>query len=620
MNNLFDTSYTDPFSLTNPPAHLVNISSGAIASPEIEKSMTSIVEKGKELVDKFVDERLVPQNGTTKKSFYAVLPKSKLKTMSDMVIKIKTSKKSITADNETVYLRLMAINAKKKVPLLRVMSFENTNVPLSMFLEDGSMHLPKEAKAQYGHKLEGLLPQKTTTMAGADCVIYDMNCVVRFLPFEGSNFEELASSYKTTIFQTNQKIGGGGVKQTHLIFDRYYKVSPKSQTRQDRGGVEGITDYHITQETKLPDKEAFLNSGKNKEGLARVFTEYMEIHKDDIPQTQAVFVSGGQGDVTKKIKCDSIDDVNLLKSNQEEADTRIVFHCKYAALHGAKLIVVRTQDNDVLILLIHHFPSIRARKVFVMTGVNGVHTNNTRYVPVHDIYKKLTTPQRNLLLPIYCLSGCDTTSCFHGHAKITAYNILKNHSSELQELAPLGKEVPPTRSQLVAGMKFVCMMYGKRACSSLNQLRCERASKAGKQLKKLPPTENSFEQHLLRCCLQMMVWVNAGIGMHEEADYSKYGWYSTEYGLKPIMMTQPCAAPELLKDVVCECPSSECSNACSCLDNNQPCTDDCNCKGRIDSLYAPEEEDEGNTTDQVCTNPKTMESAFPLDDDSDEDD
>ena len=90
-----------------------------------------------------------------------------------------------------------------------------------------------------------------------------------------------------------------------------------------------------------------------------------------------------------------------------------------------------------------------------MTGVNGVHTNNTRYVPVHEIHAKITTVQQNLVLPIYCISGCDTTSSFHGHAKITAYNILKDHSSILQDLVSLGSQVPPSQSPFMAAMKYI---------------------------------------------------------------------------------------------------------------------------------------------------------------------
>ena len=100
MYNLFESSYTDPFDLTAPPpCQLINISTGAIASPDIQRSMTSMFEKGSELVDTFVTDRLMPENGDTKKSFYAVLPKSKVKTMTDMTVKVKVKKKNIAIDD-----------------------------------------------------------------------------------------------------------------------------------------------------------------------------------------------------------------------------------------------------------------------------------------------------------------------------------------------------------------------------------------------------------------------------------------------------------------------------------------------------------------------------------------
>ena len=105
-----------------------------------------------------------------------------------------------------------------------------------MFLEDGSMNLPKEAKAQYAHKLENLLPQ-TTTMAAADCMIIDGSCIIRFLPFQGENFGALAQGFMSSVMATNRKIGD--VAQTHIVFDRYFKIRPKAQTCHDRGSVEG---------------------------------------------------------------------------------------------------------------------------------------------------------------------------------------------------------------------------------------------------------------------------------------------------------------------------------------------------------------------------------------------
>ena len=52
-----------------------------------------------------------------------------------------------------------------------------------------------------------------------------------------------------SVMATNQTIGD--VAQTHIVFDRYFKISLKAQTQYDRGSVEG-GDHHITLETKVP--------------------------------------------------------------------------------------------------------------------------------------------------------------------------------------------------------------------------------------------------------------------------------------------------------------------------------------------------------------------------------
>ncbi len=87
-------------------------------------------------------------------------------------------------------------------------------------------------------------------------------------------------------------------------------------------------------------------------------------------------------------------------------------------------------------------------------------------------------------------------------------------------------------------------------------------------------------------------------------DFSLCGWYETEYGLKPVTMTHPCAAPELLKDVVCDCQPSKCSTHCCCLQNNQPCTDDCSCKEKIAITGVLDDEDDDNDTAVYCMKPK----------------
>ena len=89
VRTAFEKYLFDLFNLTKPSAHLTNISTGTIASPEIERSMTSLLEKGNEMIDKFVEESLIPHNGSTKKTSMQHIQGVRLR---QMAIKIKVNK------------------------------------------------------------------------------------------------------------------------------------------------------------------------------------------------------------------------------------------------------------------------------------------------------------------------------------------------------------------------------------------------------------------------------------------------------------------------------------------------------------------------------------------------
>ena len=70
MTDIFNVSFIDPFDLDDPPARLTNITTGAVASTDIEQSLLNALEKGTQMVKSFVTERLVPSNEKQTKSFY----------------------------------------------------------------------------------------------------------------------------------------------------------------------------------------------------------------------------------------------------------------------------------------------------------------------------------------------------------------------------------------------------------------------------------------------------------------------------------------------------------------------------------------------------------------------
>ena len=97
MNKMFDSSYVDPFDLTNPPQKLINFATGAVAWPDIDKSMTCLIRKGTDLAITFVVERLVREHGQAgSKSFYAVLA-GNLQHMSTMGSGLQTRDETVAS-------------------------------------------------------------------------------------------------------------------------------------------------------------------------------------------------------------------------------------------------------------------------------------------------------------------------------------------------------------------------------------------------------------------------------------------------------------------------------------------------------------------------------------------
>ena len=140
----------DPFNLSEVPQNLVNIVSGQVASPEVEKSLTSLPEIGKALYQEFVDDRLVEGK---KKCFWDPIPRKLALTFSDMKKQLTTDKgRKLVMDKEILFRRLLAVSKNRDVDLRRVLSFELAAVPPSLFHDDRAPR--KTKKSDMAAKLE----------------------------------------------------------------------------------------------------------------------------------------------------------------------------------------------------------------------------------------------------------------------------------------------------------------------------------------------------------------------------------------------------------------------------------------------------------------------------------
>lgn len=120
--------------------------------------------------------------------------------------------------------------------------------------------------------------------------------------------------------------------------------------------------------------------------------------------------------------------------------------------------------------------------------------------------------------------------------------------------------------------------------SSLNECRRELFSKKDRQIENIPPTEASFQQHLLRTVYQgVHVWGQTMVPIQNLPSPADWGW---EKGLNndwtPTWTTAPVAATACLELIRCRC-KSRCGVRCNCRKKGLKCTELCHCGGKCDS-------------------------------------
>lgn len=135
-----------------------------------------------------------------------------------------------------------------------------------------------------------------------------------------------------------------------------------------------------------------------------------------------------------------------------------------------------------------------------------------------------------------------------------------------------------------ASRKLVARLYdpkGKyKSCqNNLNKLRVRLATSKDSALVRLPPSEASFKQHVLRACIQAKVWMTSHEAKPHIGSPYDFGWQKGSNGPMPILFTGMMSS-DFLQDLVCSCKGkSICSRSCVCFEQNLCCTELCPCQG-----------------------------------------
>ena len=150
---------------------------------------------------------------------------------------------------------------------------------------------------------------------------------------------------------------------------------------------------------------------------------------------------------------DNMIEVEALKSTQEEADIRVIFHTKQAVLQASSSIMI-AEDTDILLLCLAFHKEIYCH-VYVKCGT-AIHT---RYISISKISAAPGEGVCGSLFGLHALSGCDTVSAFSGRVKLAALKLLMTTAHFQDVFSKLGQEWQLTDEMLKVLEEFTCRHY-----------------------------------------------------------------------------------------------------------------------------------------------------------------
>jgi hypothetical protein len=110
-------------------------------------------------------------------------------------------------------------------------------------------------------------------------------------------------------------------------------------------------------------------------------------------------------------------------------------------------------------------------------------------------------------------------------------------------------------------------------------LRVKLATSKDASLSRIPPSEPSFKQHVLRYSLQATVCMISHLAKPLVGSLLEFGWQKGNNGLEPVLLTGMMPS-DFLQDMIGSCKGrSVCKRDCICYEPTLSCTELCPCHG-----------------------------------------
>ena len=459
---------------------LINIATGKAASKEVASFLLNITNIGNNEYEKFVLSVINDPSAFEKPIKKQVI--NNFASMGEKVRRVRNNQVEVLKMERNYLSTLLVTALEKKMDMELVLRFPLSPIPLVFAHPDGSMN--KTVKSVLYDILDGRV--KSTPPRRIDVLIIDG---LFFLHLHGSHlpntFGNIARFLLTQLCRTTAKC-------IHVVFDRCVSPSIKDHERDRRssGGRDAFYEISGPNQTKPTNFLKELRCDKFKTAFISYFVNALQddslaavlgVKKLYVTVESLCFLYYVVGEKVMKMEEPS------LRSNHEEADTRILAHC--ATLESPATVVLRTTDSDVLAIAIGNVHKLKEGiQLYIEAGV--IADNSLRYIDINKIGKDLG-PQLSKSIPAFhAFTGCDQNPAFSRRGKKGPFGVLKNDVQYQNAFASLGSSEIVDDEAIFNLEKFTCAIYPKRgkrvAASSVNEARLSAFLNEFKPSKKNP--------------------------------------------------------------------------------------------------------------------------------------
>jgi hypothetical protein len=281
----------------------------------------------------------------------------------------KGSKGQLVAmkNSKTLFAKMLLIAKSQNLQLDDVFKYSLRPFPCSLATSEGDLVKTPKSKLVHAIEVEARSSLVSDPPLEDSACILDAMAIIQTLTMLPEKFGELANHLLIKVIKIAVSCH---CKRVDFVCDRYPRQSIKNLER-DRRAIDGVQLINIYSEhQKVPRQwKKFLSSGENKEQLIEFI--YHSWRKADPKVLQGIELFLAHQEECHKLFpsndtliCTEVDE---LRCDHEEADTRMLVHANHASLFYRN-ILIKSPDTDVFVIALNASLEIHANLLFE-TGV-----------------------------------------------------------------------------------------------------------------------------------------------------------------------------------------------------------------------------------------------------------